>query len=311
MRILVTGGAGFLGSHLCDSLLKLGHEVVSIDNFYTGSMRNLSHLRQNTNFESIRHDVTVPLYLEVDGIFNLACPASPIHYQNDPVQTLKTSVHGAINVLGLAKRTKARILQASTSEIYGDPEVHPQKEDYWGRVNPIGIRACYDEGKRAAETLFFDYHRQHGLDIRVARIFNTFGPRMKLDDGRVITNFISQALQNQPITVYGDGQQTRSFCYVDDLIAGLVKLFFTQEIYEPVNLGNPTPITMLQLAKEVIDLTNSKSEITFEDLPGDDPRDREPDVSKAKNLLGWNPQVSRTDGLEKTIEDLRAQLSIV
>jgi UDP-glucuronate decarboxylase len=249
--------------------------------------------------------------LEVDGIFNLACPASPIHYQNDPVQTLKTSVHGAINVLGLAKRTKARILQASTSEIYGDPEVHPQKEDYWGRVNPIGIRACYDEGKRAAETLFFDYHRQHGLDIRVARIFNTFGPRMKLDDGRVITNFISQALQNQPITVYGDGQQTRSFCYVDDLIAGLVKLFFTQEIYEPVNLGNPTPITMLQLAKEVIDLTNSKSEITFEDLPGDDPRDREPDVSKAKNLLGWNPQVSRTDGLEKTIEDLRAQLSIV
>ena len=311
MRILVTGGAGFLGSHLCDSLLKLGHEVVSVDNFYTGSMRNLSHLKQNTNFESIRHDVTIPIYLEVDGIFNLACPASPIHYQNDPVQTLKTSVHGAINVLGLAKRTKARILQASTSEIYGDPEVHPQKEDYWGRVNPIGIRACYDEGKRAAETLFFDYHRQHGLDIRVARIFNTFGPRMKLDDGRVITNFISQALQNQPITVYGDGQQTRSFCYVDDLIAGLVKLFFTQEVYEPVNLGNPTPITMLQLAKEIIDLTNSKSEITFKDLPGDDPRDREPDISKAKNLLGWNPQVSRTNGLERTIEDLRAQLSIV
>ena len=300
-----------MGSHLCDSLLKLGHEVVSVDNFYTGSMRNLSHLKQNTNFESIRHDVTIPIYLEVDGIFNLACPASPIHYQNDPVQTLKTSVHGAINVLGLAKRTKARILQASTSEIYGDPEVHPQKEDYWGRVNPIGIRACYDEGKRAAETLFFDYHRQHGLDIRVARIFNTFGPRMKLDDGRVITNFISQALQNQPIPVYGDGQQTRSFCYVDDLIAGLVKLFFTQEVYEPVNLGNPTPITMLQLAKEIIDLTNSKSEITFKDLPGDDPRDREPDISKAKNLLGWNPQVSRTNGLERTIEDLRAQLSIV
>ena len=310
MRILVTGGAGFLGSHLCDSLLKHGHEVVSVDNFYTGSMKNLSHLKQNTNFESIRHDVTIPIYLEVDGIFNLACPASPIHYQSDPVQTLKTSVHGAINVLGLAKRTKARILQASTSEIYGDPEVHPQKEDYWGRVNPIGVRACYDEGKRAAETLFFDYHRQHGLDIRVARIFNTFGPRMKLNDGRVITNFISQALQDQPITIYGDGKQTRSFCYVDDLIDGLMKLFFTERIYEPVNLGNPTPITMLQLAKEIIELTNSKSELVFEDLPGDDPRDREPDISKAKVLLGWNPQVSRTVGLEKTIADLRAQLSI-
>jgi UDP-glucuronate decarboxylase len=310
MRILVTGGAGFLGSHLCDSLLELGHEVVSIDNFYTGSMRNLRHLKQNANFESIRHDVTIPIYLEVDGIFNLACPASPIHYQNDPVQTLKTSVHGAINVLGLAKRTKARILQASTSEIYGDPEVHPQKEDYWGRVNPIGIRACYDEGKRAAETLFFDYHRQHGLDIRVARIFNTFGPRMKLNDGRVITNFISQALQDQPITIYGDGKQTRSFCYVDDLIDGLIKLFFSEKVYEPVNLGNPAPITMLQLAKEVIELTNSKSELVFENLPGDDPRDREPDISKAKNLLGWNPLVSRTVGLEKTIQDLRAQLSI-
>jgi UDP-glucuronate decarboxylase len=310
MRILVTGGAGFLGSHLCDSLLELGHEVVSLDNFYTGSMRNLSHLKQNVNFESIRHDVTIPIYLEVDGIFNLACPASPIHYQNDPVQTLKTSVHGAINVLGLAKRTKARILQASTSEIYGDPEVHPQKEDYWGRVNPIGIRACYDEGKRAAETLFFDYHRQHGLDIRVARIFNTFGPRMKLNDGRVITNFISQALQDQPITIYGDGKQTRSFCYVDDLIDGLIKLFFTEKVYEPVNLGNPAPITMLQLAIEVIKLTNSKSELVFEDLPGDDPRDREPDISRAKSLLGWNPQVSRTVGLEKTIADLRAQLSI-
>jgi len=310
MRILVTGGAGFLGSHLCDSLLELGHEVVSLDNFYTGSVRNLSHLKQNANFESIRHDVTIPIYLEVDGIFNLACPASPIHYQNDPVQTLKTSVHGAINVLGLAKRTKARILQASTSEIYGDPEVHPQKEDYWGRVNPIGVRACYDEGKRAAETLFFDYHRQHGLDIRVARIFNTFGPRMKLNDGRVITNFISQALQDQPITIYGDGKQTRSFCYVDDLIEGLIKLFFTEKVYEPVNLGNPAPITMLQLAKEVIELTNSKSELVFEDLPGDDPRDREPDISRAKSVLGWNPQVSRTVGLEKTIADLRAQLSI-
>ena len=311
MRILVTGGAGFLGSHLCDSLLKLGHEVVSVDNFYTGSMKNLSHLKQDTNFESIRHDVTIPIYLEVDGIFNLACPASPIHYQSDPVQTLKTSVHGAINVLGLAKRTKARILQASTSEIYGDPEVHPQKEDYWGRVNPIGIRACYDEGKRAAETLFFDYHRQHGLDIRVARIFNTYGPRMKLNDGRVITNFISQALQDKPITIYGEGKQTRSFCYVDDLIEGLIKLFFTEKVYEPVNLGNPAPITMLQLAKEVIELTNSKSEIVFEDLPGDDPRDREPDISKAQGLIGWIPQVSRTTGLEKTIEDLRAQISIL
>jgi UDP-glucuronate decarboxylase len=311
MRILVTGGAGFLGSHLCDSLLDLGHEVVSVDNFYTGSMRNLSHLRQNSNFESIRHDVTIPIYLEVDGIFNLACPASPIHYQNDPVQTLKTSVHGAINILGLAKRTKARVLQASTSEIYGDPEVHPQKEEYWGRVNPIGIRACYDEGKRAAETLFFDYHRQHKLDIRVARIFNTFGPRMTLNDGRVITNFISQALQNDPITIYGDGQQTRSFCYVDDLIDGLIKLFFRENIHEPVNLGNPTPISMLQLANEVIDLTNSSSQIVFKDLPGDDPRDREPDISKARNLIGWDPKTTRKTGLERTIQDLKAQLSII
>ena len=311
MRILVTGGAGFLGSHLCDSLLELGHEVVSVDNFYTGSMRNLSHLRQNSNFESIRHDVTIPIYLEVDGIFNLACPASPIHYQNDPVQTLKTSVHGAINILGLAKRTKARVLQASTSEIYGDPEVHPQKEEYWGRVNPIGIRACYDEGKRAAETLFFDYHRQHKLDIRVARIFNTFGPRMTLNDGRVITNFISQALQNEPITIYGDGQQTRSFCYVSDLIDGLIKLFFTGNIFEPINLGNPTPITMLQLANEVIELTNSSSQIVFKDLPGDDPRDREPDISRARNLIGWDPKITRKTGLERTIQDLKAQLSII
>lgn len=311
MRILVTGGAGFLGSHLCDSLLDHGHEVISVDNFYTGSMRNLSHLRQNSNFESIRHDVTIPIYLEVDGIFNLACPASPIHYQNDPVQTLKTSVHGAINVLGLAKRTKARVLQASTSEIYGNPEIHPQKEEYWGRVNPIGIRACYDEGKRAAETLFFDYHRQHKLDIRVARIFNTYGPRMTLNDGRVITNFISQALQNVPITIYGDGQQTRSFCYVDDLIDGLMRLFFTENVYEPVNLGNPTPITMLQLAHEVIELTNSSSEIVFKDLPGDDPRDREPDISRARNLIDWYPKVTRKTGIERTIQDLKTQLSII
>ena len=307
----MTGGAGFLGSHLCDSLLELGHEVVSVDNFYTGSMRNLSHLRQNSNFESIRHDVTIPIYLEVDGIFNLACPASPIHYQNDPVQTLKTNVHGAINILGLAKRTKARVLQASTSEIYGDPEVHPQKEEYWGRVNPIGIRACYDEGKRAAETLFFDYHRQHKLDIRVARIFNTYGPRMTLNDGRVITNFISQALQNDPITIYGDGQQTRSFCYVDDLIDGLIKLFFTENIHEPVNLGNPTPITMLQLANEVIELTNSSSQIVFKDLPGDDPRDREPDISRARNLIDWDPKITRKTGLERTIQDLKSQLPII
>ncbi len=299
-----------MGSHLCDALLSLGHEVVSVDNFYTGSMRNLSHLKQNPKFESLRHDVTIPLYLEVDGIFNLACPASPVHYQNDPVQTLKTNVHGAINVLGIAKRTKARVFQASTSEIYGDPEIHPQKEEYWGRVNPIGIRACYDEGKRAAETLFFDYHRQHNLDIRVARIFNTYGPRMKLNDGRVITNFISQAINNEPITIYGDGKQTRSFCYVDDLINGIIKLFFTEDVYEPINLGNPTPITILQLAHEIIDLTNSNSELVFRELPGDDPRDREPDISKARNLLGWEPKISRKIGLEKSIEDLRAQLDL-
>jgi len=308
MRILVTGGAGFLGSHLCDHLLGLGHEVVSVDNFYTGSLKNLSHLRDNSNFESIRHDVTIPLYLEVDGIFNLACPASPIHYQNDPVQTLKTSVHGAINILGLAKRVKARVLQASTSEVYGDPEVHPQPEEYWGRVNPIGIRACYDEGKRAAETLFFDYHRQHKVDIRVARIFNTFGPRMALNDGRVVTNFIAQALRNEPITVYGDGSQTRSFCFVSDLIEGLSALFFTEGIYQPINLGNPQPITMLGLASEIIELTNSKSEIIFRPLPSDDPRDREPVITKAKELLGWEPKVSRTAGLQLTIDDVRKQI---
>ena len=310
MRILVTGGAGFLGSHLCDHLLGLGHEVVSVDNFYTGSPRNLSHLRDNPNFESIRHDVTIPLYLEVDGIFNLACPASPIHYQNDPVQTLKTSVHGAINILGLAKRVKARVLQASTSEIYGDPEVHPQPEEYWGRVNPIGIRACYDEGKRAAETLFFDYHRQHNVDIRVARIFNTFGPRMSLNDGRVVTNFIAQALKNEPIGVYGDGSQTRSFCFVTDLIDGLSSLFFTEGIYQPINIGNPQPITMLELAKEIIALTNSKSEVRFLPLPADDPKDRDPDITKAQNLLGWEPKVSRSIGLGLTIESVRKQIEM-
>jgi UDP-glucuronate decarboxylase len=267
-------------------------------------------LRDNPNFESIRHDVTIPLYLEVDGIFNLACPASPIHYQNDPVQTLKTSVHGAINILGLAKRVKARVLQASTSEVYGDPEVHPQPEEYWGRVNPIGIRACYDEGKRAAETLFFDYHRQHNVDIRVARIFNTFGPRMSLNDGRVVTNFIAQALRNEPISVYGDGSQTRSFCFVTDLIQGLSSLFFTEGIYQPINIGNPKPITMLQLAEEIIDLTNSKSDVVFLPLPVDDPKDREPDITKAKNLLGWEPKVSRSTGLGLTIESVREQIEM-
>ena len=305
----MTGGAGFLGSHLCDRLLDMGHEVVSIDNFYTGSTKNLAHLRDNPNFESIRHDVTIPLYLEVDGIFNLACPASPVHYQNDPVQTLKTNVHGAINILGLAKRTKARVLQASTSEVYGDPEVHPQVEEYWGRVNPIGIRACYDEGKRAAETLFFDYHRQYNVDIRVARIFNTYGPRMALNDGRVVTNFIAQALQGEPITVYGEGKQTRSFCYVSDLINGLTSLFFTKDIFEPINIGNPKPITMLELASEVIRLTNSKSEIQFLSLPSDDPKDREPEISKAKEYLKWEPLVSREEGLIKTIDDVRKQLT--
>jgi UDP-glucuronate decarboxylase len=308
MQILVTGGAGFLGSHLCDRLLELGHEVVSVDNFYTGSPKNLAHLRDNPDFESIRHDVTIPLYLEVDGIFNLACPASPIHYQSDPVQTLKTNIHGAINILGLAKRTKARVLQASTSEVYGDPEVHPQVEEYWGRVNPIGIRACYDEGKRAAETLFFDYHRQYNIDIRVARIFNTYGPRMSMNDGRVVTNFIAQALQGEPITVYGEGQQTRSFCYVSDLIDGLISLFFKEAIYQPINLGNPKPVTMLELASEIIRFTNSKSEIVFLPLPSDDPRDREPDISKAREILNWEPGVSREEGFRSTIEDIRKQL---
>lgn len=304
----MTGGAGFLGSHLCDRLLAMGHEVVSIDNFYTGSTKNLAHLRDNPNFESIRHDVTIPIYLEVDGIFNLACPASPVHYQNDPVQTLKTNVHGAINILGLAKRTKARVLQASTSEVYGDPEVHPQVEEYWGRVNPIGIRACYDEGKRAAETLFFDYHRQYNVDIRVARIFNTYGPRMSMNDGRVVTNFIAQALRGDSITVYGEGKQTRSFCYVTDLIDGLTSLFFAEGVYQPINLGNPKPITMLELASEVINLTNSKSEIIFTPLPSDDPRDREPDISKARQYLQWEPKVSRQEGFLNTIEDVRKQL---
>jgi UDP-glucuronate decarboxylase len=302
MRILVTGGAGFLGSHLCDRLLELGHEVLAVDNLYTGRKENIHHNLSNPNFEFIRHDVTIPLYVEVDGIFNFACPASPVHYQSDPVQTLKTSVHGAINMLGLAKRTGARILQASTSEVYGDPEVSPQIESYWGNVNPIGIRSCYDEGKRAAETLFTDYHRQHNLDIRIVRIFNTFGPRMRPDDGRVVSNFIVQALSNKPITIYGTGEQTRSFCYVDDLISGILTLFFDSEIHSPINIGNPIPIDMLQLAKEIIALTNSNSAIEFLPLPQDDPVQREPDISLAKKNLNWEPKVDRMSGLAKTIE---------
>jgi UDP-glucuronate decarboxylase len=302
MRILVTGGAGFLGSHLADRLLEMGHEVVVADNFYTGSKENVAHLLNNPKFELIRHDVTFPLYVEVDGIFNLACPASPVQYQKNPVQTFKTSVHGAINMLGLAKRTGARFLQASTSEIYGDPTISPQTEDYWGNVNPIGIRSCYDEGKRAAETLTFDYHRQFGLDIRVARIFNTYGPRMARDDGRVVSNFIVQALQGKPLTIYGDGSQTRSFCYVSDLIEGLVKLFFADSVYEPVNLGNPTPINMKELAEEVISLIGSNSKVEYRDLPRDDPKQREPNITKAKSMLGWSPVVGRTEGIRKTAD---------
>jgi len=302
MRILVTGGAGFLGSHLTDRLLELGHEVVVADNFYTGSKENIAHLLDNKSFELLRHDVTFPLYIEVDGIFNLACPASPVQYQKNPVQTFKTSVHGAINMLGLAKRTGARFLQASTSEIYGDPHISPQEESYWGNVNPIGIRSCYDEGKRAAETLTFDYHRQFGLDIRVARIFNTYGPRMDANDGRVVSNFIVQALKGEPITIYGDGSQTRSFCYVSDLIDGLIKLFFTEKIHEPINLGNPSPINMKQLAEEILSLTGSKSKLAFKELPGDDPKQREPIIRRAKDILGWQPTVDRKTGLTSTIE---------
>jgi len=301
MKILVTGGAGFLGSHLCERLLDLGNEVICVDNFYTGAKENIEHLLGNTRFELIRHDVTFPLYLEMDGIFNLACPASPIHYQRDPVQTFKTSVHGAINVLGLAKRTKARVLQASTSEVYGDPNVSPQPESYWGNVNPIGIRSCYDEGKRAAESLFLDYHRQYQLDIRIARIFNTYGPRMSIGDGRVVSNFIVQALKGENITIYGDGSQVRSFCFVDDMVTGLLDLFFTTDIFEPVNLGNPVPITMLDLAREIVTITKSSSKLVFRPLPLDDPLTREPDTTKAKRLLNWEPQVSRDQGLHRTI----------
>jgi UDP-glucuronate decarboxylase len=301
-RILVTGGAGFLGSHLIDRLLGEGHEVVCADNLFTGSKRNIAHLYDNPAFEFMRHDVTFPLYLEVDQIYNLACPASPIHYQHDPVQTTKTSVHGAINMLGLAKRLRCRIFQASTSEVYGDPSIHPQPESYWGNVNPIGIRSCYDEGKRCAETLFFDYHRQHGLDIKVARIFNTYGPRMHPNDGRVVSNFIMQALQNEPITLYGQGTQTRSFCFVDDLIEGFVRLMDTPADFPgPVNLGNPNEFTIRELADKVIELTGSRSAIVAKPLPSDDPLQRQPNIAVAKERLGWTPQVQLDEGLRKTI----------
>ena len=305
----MTGGAGFIGSHLCEKLLNLKHEVICVDNFYTGSNKNISHLEDFDDFEVMRHDVTFPLYLEVDGIFNLACPASPVQYQKNPVQTFKTNVHGAINMLGLAKRTGARFLQASTSEVYGDPEVSPQREDYWGHVNPIGIRSCYDEGKRAAETLTMDYQRQFNVDTKIARIFNTYGPNMSKDDGRVVSNFIVQALRNEPLTVYGDGSQIRSFCFVSDLIEGLVKLFLKEKVNEPINIGNPMPITMGQLAQEVIELTGSNSKITYLPLPQDDPRQREPDISKAKALLDWQPTISRESGLEATIDYFRKVLS--
>lgn len=309
MKILVTGGAGFIGSHLCEKLLNLEHEVICVDNFYTGSMKNVLHLSDFNAFEVIRHDVTFPLYLEVDGIFNLACPASPVHYQKNPVQTFKTNVHGTINMLGLAKRTGARFLQASTSEVYGDPKVSPQREDYWGHVNPIGIRSCYDEGKRAAETLTTDYQRQFNVDTRIARIFNTYGPNMSKDDGRVVSNFIVQALRNEPITVYGDGSQIRSFCFVSDLIEGLVKLFLKGDVNEPVNLGNPMPITMGQLAQEIIELTGSNSKISYLPLPQDDPLQREPDISKAKALLDWQPTISRETGLVETVDYFKKFLS--
>jgi UDP-glucuronate decarboxylase len=302
-RVVITGGAGFIGSHLCERLLQDGQEVLCVDNFYTGSRSNVLHLFPRPNFELMRHDVSFPLYVEVDEIYNLACPASPIHYQFDPVQTTKTSVHGAINMLGLAKRIKAKILQASTSEVYGDPAVHPQTEDYWGNVNPIGPRSCYDEGKRCAETLFFDYRRQHNLPIKVARIFNTYGPRMHPNDGRVVSNFIVQALQNQDITVYGDGSQTRSFCYVDDLVDGLVRLMNTpHDLTGPINLGNPGEFTIRELAQTIIKLTGSKSRIVNMPLPMDDPRQRRPDISAANEFLGWKPTVDLADGLLKTID---------
>ena len=309
-RVLVTGGAGFLGSHLCDRLVAAGNDVVCVDNFYTGAKQNIADLRDKPNFELIRHDITFPLYVEVDEIYNLACPASPVHYQHDPVQTTKTCVHGAINMLGLAKRTGARILQASTSEVYGDPEVHPQQESYWGRVNPIGIRSCYDEGKRCAETLFFDYHRQYGLDIKVARIFNTYGPRMHPDDGRVVSNFIVQALKGDPITIYGDGSQTRSFCFVDDLIDAFLRLMKTdREVTGPVNLGNSGEFTIAELAERVVELVGSSSEIVYQPLPQDDPLQRRPDLTLADQLLDWRPKVDLEDGLRPVIDYFRGVLN--
>ena len=305
-RILVTGGAGFIGSHLCDRLLEQGHDVLCADNLFTGSKRNIDHLHDHPRFEFLRHDVTMPLYVEVDEIYNLACPASPIHYQHDPVQTTKTSVHGAINMLGLAKRLNCRILQASTSEVYGDPQQHPQTEDYWGHVNPIGLRSCYDEGKRCAETLFFDYHRQHGLEIKVARIFNTYGPRMHPRDGRVVSNFIIQALGNQDITIYGEGRQTRSFCYVDDLVEGLLRLMASEpETIGPINLGNPIEFTIRSLAETVIRMTGSKSSLVFQDLPSDDPLQRQPDIARAMAALHWRPSIELEAGLEHTIAYFR------
>lgn len=308
-RVLVTGGAGFLGSHLVDRLLDEGHDVLCVDNMFTGTKRNVDHLHANPRFELLRHDVTFPLYVEVDEIFNLACPASPVHYQHDPVQTTKTSVHGAINMLGLAKRLDCKIFQASTSEVYGDPARHPQREDYWGNVNPVGPRSCYDEGKRCAETLFFDYRRQHGLEIKVARIFNTYGPRMHHADGRVVSNFIMQALRNEPLTIFGDGDQTRSFCYVDDLIDGILRLMDTDdEVTGPINLGNPGEFTIRELAEKTIALTGSSSELCFRDLPTDDPRQRQPDISYAKEALDWQPEVSLDEGLARTIGYFRERI---
>ena len=305
-RVLVTGGAGFLGSHLCERLLEAGHDVLCVDNLFTGTRRNIRHLLDHPGFEFMRHDITFPLYVEVDAIYNLACPASPVHYQHDPIQTTKTSVHGAINMLGLAKRLNAPILQASTSEVYGDPEVHPQTEDYWGHVNPIGQRSCYDEGKRCAETLFFDYHRQLGLRIKVARIFNTYGPRMHPNDGRVVSNFIVHALQGIPITVYGDGSQTRSFCYVDDTVDGLIRMMDSpNEVTGPINIGNPNEMTVRELAEKVVAMVGSSARLEFCDLPSDDPRQRQPDITRARDLLGWEPRVPLDQGLERTIRYFR------
>jgi len=310
MRILITGGAGFIGSHLCERLLGEGNEVLCLDNFFTGRRVNIMHLLENPRFELIRHDVTEPILLEVDQIYNLACPASPVHYQYNPVKTVKTSVMGAINMLGLAKRVRARILQASTSEVYGDPLVHPQREEYWGNVNPIGLRSCYDEGKRLAETLMTDYHRQNKVDIRIARIFNTYGPRMLEDDGRVVSNFIVQALRGEPLTLYGEGQQTRSFCYVDDLLEGLIRLMNTEDQHEPVNIGNPGEFTIKQLAEEVMDIVGTKCEFRYMPLPQDDPKQRKPDISRAQSLLGWNPTIPLREGLQKTVEDFRSRTTL-